>query len=107
MRLRQHPTAAGDWIANRDAELERHRRAGIGLRPPAWWLFEARRPDLAAGAGLDVYNHLRPESREFERSKERLRYLDETGELTEQERRSIAEGVGPGYEWRREVLRDG
>jgi hypothetical protein len=112
MRLRQSTSPAGTWDRDRDALTAREVATGLGLRPCEWWTFESDRPDLAESPGLDVYVHLdalrhggpAQESDRLDRARERLAYLDRSGELTTQERTAIATGRGSAYQWRRAVL---
>ncbi len=94
--------ASAEWLADRDFELARDIAGGLGTRPSRWWQFESDRPHLSAGAGLDVYAHLReglaPDA------EERLRYLVISGELMPDEARAIFAGRGPRYAWRKRVL---
>jgi hypothetical protein len=105
-RIAQPPTPASEWQADRDFLLPRSIRAGLGIRPEAWWVFESTRPDLAAGAAHDVYLHLREVApvNAWDKARARLTYLAVRGELTPAELAAIAAGTGFRYQWRRAVL---
>jgi hypothetical protein len=93
------------WIAEREWDVPGWIRAGLGVRPAAWWRFESRRPDLAEGAGAaESYDQLRGPSPEFARTVERLRYLVDHGLLTGSERSAIMTGNDDRHRWRRDVL---
>jgi hypothetical protein len=93
------------WIADRDRELPRWIKAGLGIRPAAWWRFESRRPDLAGGAGgAEPYDHMRGQSPEFARTVGRLRYLVDHDLLAAPERGAIMAGRDDRHRWRRDVL---
>lgn len=111
MRLRATPTARATWEADAPEALEHARRAGLGIRPPLWWRYESGRPDLEDGAAGDAYVGLPvdgasepPEGPALDRARARLAHLALTGELTDDERRRIAERPGARGSWRREVL---
>ena len=93
------------WTANRFANGD------YGSGPDPEWRNESGRPDLVPGNGeLDAYCHLAVTSTGWfvkappARAVERLRFLADSGELTQAERKAIEAGEGGAYGWRREVL---
>ena len=107
-RLRRRVTLTASkalaWDRERDFEVARQIASGRGIRPHDWWVFDSKRPDLAAPAGDDAYAHLRGEGPFMDRARERLRYLATTGELRDSELAAIASGSGGRYLWRQRVL---
>lgn len=103
VRRPKEATAALEWSLERDVQVARAIASGLGVRPPQWWQYDSGRPDLAAGADLDTYAHLRG-GPHLEAAKVRLRHLASSGELRDSERAQIALGVGPAYEWRQQAL---
>ena len=107
VRRRVATTVPAEWSRDRDYEVAKWISSGLGMRPEGWWMYDSGRPDLAEDALLDPYADMRP-ARYLQRAKERLRYLDRTGELTDGERAAIL-GEQPAteesrYRWRRAVL---
>ena len=112
-RRRNVQTMSADrqWLDERDWEMQSSIRGGLGTRPRGWWRNESGRPDLVPGNGeLDAYCHLAVTSTSWfvkappARAVERLRFLADSGELTQAERKAIEAGEGGAYGWRREVL---
>lgn len=109
-RIPWDSSARGEWEAEREEQIDGARRTGLGLRPFGWWLYESRRPDLAASPGHDVYVHLREESGpHMAAAVGRLRFLIDSGELTADEAAAIRRGATgerePGrWAWRLAIL---
>lgn len=115
MRPRRVPrehTAASSWLEQRDQQIARAIRCGLGIRPEGWWRFESSRPELAGSAADDLYAHLRDDPEPYLLGAvERLRHLRVSGELRPAEIAAIHHGAAterePGrYAWRSRVLRE-
>ncbi len=123
-RLSREATPEGQWRRQRDDMVS---RAESGTRPDGWWRFESGRPDLATGAGIDIYGHLMNEWApdgllgviEFDpernprlaQAMSKLRHLRDTLCLTSDEiadiHRRAAEERHPGrWAWRSRVMRE-
>src|SRR5204863_9231763 len=91
-RIAHESRAEHAWHVERDWQVQRMVNSGLGLRPKEWWIYESGRPDLAEGTvAEDLYGHLLS-GVVRERTKERLRYLAEVGELRPSELAEINGG---------------